>query len=125
MMLIQTQHVFSILTGRDSEWTAQRRQAEVISWREAAHFHWKHTVIGIVIGAITAFLLSPTLLAWLSPTVAGTGAGHSAVESQRQRSSRTMAVTPRVCCEFLKNARRPTCCSRRDELIHAAEPMPS
>jgi membrane glycosyltransferase len=70
MMLIQTQHVFDILTGSDSDWVAQRRQAAVLSWRDAWHFHWKHSLVGIVI-AVVAYLLSPTLLAWLSPAVAG------------------------------------------------------
>ncbi len=70
MMLIQTQHVFDILTGSDSDWIAQRRQAAVLSWRDAWHFHWKHTVAGIVI-AVVAYFLSPTLLAWLSPAVLG------------------------------------------------------
>jgi membrane glycosyltransferase len=70
MMLIQTQHVFDILTGSDSDWVTQRRQAAVLSWRDAWHFHWKHSFVGIVI-AVVAYLLSPTLLAWLSPAVAG------------------------------------------------------
>jgi membrane glycosyltransferase len=70
MMLIQTQHVFDILTGSDSDWVTQRRQAAVMSWREAWHFHWKHTLVGIII-AVVAYLLSPTLLAWLSPAVCG------------------------------------------------------
>jgi|HigsolmetaAR201D_1030396.scaffolds.fasta_scaffold01450_5 membrane glycosyltransferase len=70
MMLIQTQHVFDILTGSDSDWVTQRRQAEELSWRDAWHFHWKHTFVGLVI-AVVAYLLSPTLLAWLSPAVAG------------------------------------------------------
>ena len=33
-------------------------------------FHWPHLVIGIVIGVI-AFLISPTLFLWLTPTLAG------------------------------------------------------
>jgi membrane glycosyltransferase len=70
MMLIQTQHVFDILTGSDSDWVTQRRQAAVLSWKDAWHFHWKHSAVGIVI-AVVAYLLSPTLLAWLSPAVAG------------------------------------------------------
>jgi membrane glycosyltransferase len=70
MMLIQTQHVFDILTGSDSDWVTQRRQAAVLSWRDAWHFHWKHSFVGIVI-AVVAYLLSPTLLAWLSPAIAG------------------------------------------------------
>jgi membrane glycosyltransferase len=70
MMLIQTQHVYEILRGKDSDWGSQRRDADVTSWREAWHYHWKHTLIGIATG-IVAYLLSPELLAWLIPAVLG------------------------------------------------------
>jgi len=70
MMLVQTQHIIEIFTGRDSGWTAQRRHAHMTSWSEAWNFHWPHLVMGFVIGGI-AFLISPTLLAWLTPTLAG------------------------------------------------------
>jgi membrane glycosyltransferase len=70
MMLVQTQHIIEILTGRDSGWNAQRRHAHMTTWKEAWNFHWPHLVIGIVIGLI-ASLISPTLLAWLTPTLAG------------------------------------------------------
>ena len=32
--------------------------------------HWVHVVIGVVTGVV-AYLISPTLLAWLTPTLAG------------------------------------------------------
>lgn len=70
MMLIQTQHVFDILRGSDSDWGSQRRDSDNTSWREAWHHHWKHTLIGIATG-IVAYLLSPELLAWLIPAVLG------------------------------------------------------
>lgn len=70
MMLIQTQHVFDILRGRDSDWGSQRRHAAATSWREAWRHHWEHMLIGIVTG-IVAYLLSPQLLAWLIPTLLG------------------------------------------------------
>lgn len=70
MMLVQTQHVVSILTGRDSGWGPQRRHAALTAWNEACSVHWSHAAIGVVFGGI-AYLLSPTLLAWLSPTLAG------------------------------------------------------
>jgi membrane glycosyltransferase len=70
MMLVQTQHIIEIMTGRDSGWNAQRRHSHMTTWSEAWNFHWPHLVIGIVIGLI-AFLISPTLLAWLTPTLAG------------------------------------------------------
>lgn len=70
MMLVQTQHIIEILTGRDSGWNAQRRHAHMTTWQEAWNFHWPHLVMGIVIGTI-AFLISPTLFLWLTPTLAG------------------------------------------------------
>jgi membrane glycosyltransferase len=123
MMLIQTEHVFSILTGRDSEWVAQRRQAEVISWRESAHFHWKHMVIGILLG-ITAFLLSPTLLAWLSPTVAGLVLAIPL--SKASGSVRLGQWFSNVGLLRIPEERAaPDLVRRRDEIVHNAEPMPT
>jgi membrane glycosyltransferase len=123
MMIIQTEHVFSILTGRDSEWITQRRQAEVISWREASHFHWKHTLIGIATGAI-AYVLSPTLLAWLSPTVAGLVL--SIPLSKVSGSVRTGQLLGRLGLLRIPEERSPPdLLRRRDEIIHNAEPMPT
>jgi membrane glycosyltransferase len=70
MMLVQTHHVIDILTGRDSGWNAQRRSAWMTAWNEAAKVHWSHLIAGIVIGVI-AYLISPDLFLWMSPTIAG------------------------------------------------------
>jgi membrane glycosyltransferase len=123
MMVIQTEHVFSILTGRDSDWGSQRRQAEVISWREATHYHWKHTLIGVVT-AVVAFLLSPTLLAWLTPTVAGLMlAIPLSKASGSVRAGEFFARLGLLRIPEEKNV--PDLLRRRDELVHAAEPLPA
>jgi membrane glycosyltransferase len=70
MMVVQTQHVIEILTGRDSGWNAQRRRTDATAWVEAARIHWVHGVIGVLTGVI-AYLISPTLFLWLTPTLAG------------------------------------------------------
>lgn len=70
MMLVQTQHVIEIFTGRDSGWNAQRRRTDSTAWSESARIHWVHVAIGVLTG-IVAYLISPTLLAWLTPTLAG------------------------------------------------------
>lgn len=70
MMLVQTHHVLHILTGRDSGWNPQRRHALRTEWAEAWRVHWPHLAIGVLIGVV-AWFISPTLLAWLSPTLAG------------------------------------------------------
>lgn len=123
MMLVQTQHVISIFTGSDSEWTTQRRQAEVISWREAAHFHWKHTVVGVLTG-VTAFLISPTLLAWLSPTVGGLILAIPL--SKASGSVRMGQLLYRLGLLRIPEERTlPELMRRRDELVHSAEPTPA
>ncbi len=68
MMLLQTNHVLEILTGRDSGWNSQRRHTSMTAWSEAWSVHWPHLIMGILMGVI-AYLISPTLLAWLSPTL--------------------------------------------------------
>lgn len=122
MMLIQTQHVFDILTGSDSDWIAQRRQAAVLAWRDAWHFHWKHTLVGIVI-AVVAYLLSPTLLAWLSPAVLGLVL---AVPLSRASGSVAIGRALRRLAIFRipeETAAHPIIV-RRNELVAAAPPSP-
>lgn len=123
MMLIQTRHVIDILTGSDSDWVTQRRQAEVISWREAAHFHWKHTLIGLVT-AVLAFFLSPTLLAWLSPALIGLALAIPL--SKISGSVRAGQALARLGLFRIPEERSPPdVMQRRDELIHNAEPLPA
>lgn len=122
MMLVQTQHVVSIITGRDSGWGPQRRHAAMTGWREAWSVHWPHVVIGSTFGVI-AYLLSPTLLAWLSPTLAGlllaiplskisgsAGAG-------RVLGGLALLRTP-------EEHHVPDLMRRRDELVQVATPAP-
>jgi membrane glycosyltransferase len=123
MMLVQTQHVFEILTGRDSGWGRQRRSAESCSWGEAWRLHWKHMLFGIVIGII-AYLLSPTLLAWLSPTLAGLVL---AVPLSKASSSVTLG---RLLGRFglfrtPEESETPVLLRRRDELERSIEKPPA
>jgi membrane glycosyltransferase len=122
MMLIQTQHVFDILTGSDSDWIAQRRQAAVLAWRDAWHYHWKHTVVGIVI-AVVAYLLSPTLLAWLSPAVLGMVL---AIPLSRASGSVALGQALRKLAIFRipEEAAPHPIIVRRNEIVAAAPPPP-
>jgi membrane glycosyltransferase len=70
MMVLQTGIVLSIFLGFDSGWKAQRRDDGHMSWGELAHRHRWHELSGVLL-AIAAFLVSPAMLAWLSPAVAG------------------------------------------------------
>ena len=123
MMIVQTQHVISIVTGSDSEWTTQRRQAEVMSWREATHFHWKHTLVGLVTG-VTAYLLSPTLLAWLSPTVAGMVLAIPLSKASGSVSAGQWLARLHL-LRIPEEHNVPELMRRRDEIAHDAEPSPT
>ncbi|MEQ8966968.1 MAG: glucans biosynthesis glucosyltransferase MdoH [Azospirillaceae bacterium] len=70
LMLFQTAFVAQILTGRAVGWTTQRRDDGKVGWGEALRHHGGHTLFGAAVGAL-AWWLSPVLLAWLSPLVAG------------------------------------------------------
>lgn len=123
MMLIQTHHVIHIFTGSDSDWVTQRRQAEVIGWRDAWHFHWRHTAVGLLIATI-AFFLSPTLLAWLSPAIAGLvlaiplSKASAGVRVGRWLARMGLLRTP-------EETQPPDIMSRRDALVRMAEPLQS
>jgi len=69
-MMLQSRHVFEILTGRDAGWQTQRRNEGTVTWAEAWRFHRGHTLAGIVMSALFA-ALAPELLWWLSPVLAG------------------------------------------------------
>jgi membrane glycosyltransferase len=68
LMVIQTGLVFSILSGSDRGWSAQRREAG--SQRLASLFrdHRGHMASGAALGAV-AWFVAPTLLLWLSPAI--------------------------------------------------------
>jgi membrane glycosyltransferase len=70
MMLIQSGSVFNILLGRDAGWQPQRRDDGSIPLKDIVRRHRGHVVLGIFT-AISAFLISPSLFAWMSPTILG------------------------------------------------------
>ncbi|MBO1078996.1 glucans biosynthesis glucosyltransferase MdoH [Roseomonas haemaphysalidis] len=69
-MLTQSYDVVSILMGRDSGWSAQRRDDGSMPLGQIARLYWRHTVFGLVFGGI-AWLVSPYLALWMSPVVLG------------------------------------------------------
>jgi membrane glycosyltransferase len=60
----------SILMGRDSGWSAQRRDDGSMPFGQIVKLYWRHTVFGLVFGGI-AWLVSPYLALWMSPVVLG------------------------------------------------------
>jgi membrane glycosyltransferase len=70
MMLIQSGSVAQILSGRDTGWNPQRRDDGSIPFRSIARRHRSHALLG-VITLFAAALISPSLIVWMSPTIAG------------------------------------------------------
>ncbi len=70
MMLVQSGSVMQILFGRDTGWSPQRRDDGSIPFHDIVRRHRSH----MSLGAVTLFaglLISPSLVAWMSPTIAG------------------------------------------------------
>ncbi len=70
MMLIQSGSVLQILSGRDTGWNPQRRDDGSIPFASIVRRHRSHTVLGFVT-LFAAGVLSPSLVIWMSPTIAG------------------------------------------------------
>lgn len=70
MMLIQSGSVLQILSGRDTGWNPQRRDDGSIPFSSIVRRHRSHAVLG-AITLFAAALISPSLVLWMSPTIAG------------------------------------------------------
>jgi membrane glycosyltransferase len=70
MMLIQSGAVFQIVAGRDTGWRPQRRDDGSIPLGDIIRRHRSHVALGLLTG-ISAFLIAPSLFAWMSPTILG------------------------------------------------------
>ncbi|WP_413987829.1 glucans biosynthesis glucosyltransferase MdoH [Labrys okinawensis] len=70
MMLIQSGSVFEILVGRDSGWKPQRRDDGSIPFGDIVKRHRSHTILGLFAG-VAAYIISPYLFTWMSPTIIG------------------------------------------------------
>jgi membrane glycosyltransferase len=70
MMLIQTGHVVHFVFGFDTGWNPQRRDDGSIPFLAIVRRHRSHVVFGILT-LISGLLISPSLVAWMSPTIAG------------------------------------------------------
>lgn len=70
MMLVQTGHVMHILFGFDTGWNPQRRDDGSVPFRDIVRKHRSHMLLGVV-SLIAGGLISPSLVAWMSPTIAG------------------------------------------------------
>ena len=70
MMLIQTGHVVHFVFGFDTGWDPQRRDDGSIPLMAIVRRHRSHVLFG-VLTLISGLLISPSLVAWMSPTIAG------------------------------------------------------
>jgi membrane glycosyltransferase len=70
MMLIQTGHVVRIVFGFDTGWDPQRRDDGSVPFAAIVRRHRSHTALG-VLSLVAGMLISPSLVAWMSPTIAG------------------------------------------------------
>jgi membrane glycosyltransferase len=70
MMLIQTGHVAHFLFGFDTGWNPQRRDDGSVSFKAIVRRHRSHVAMGLLTLA-AGLLISPSLVAWMSPTILG------------------------------------------------------
>jgi membrane glycosyltransferase len=70
MMLMQSGAVAQILSGRDTGWNPQRRDDGSIPFSVIVRRHSAHTALGLIT-LFAAGLISPSLVIWMSPTIAG------------------------------------------------------
>ena len=70
MMLVQSGSVFQILAGRATGWNPQRRDDGSIPFSAIVQRHRWHTALGVVT-LVTGAAIAPSLVAWMSPTIAG------------------------------------------------------
>jgi membrane glycosyltransferase len=69
LMLAQTRALIEIALGRDCGWTAQRRTASALTYKDARQVFGWQTVTGAVL--IVLFSPFPGLLIWTSPILLG------------------------------------------------------
>jgi len=70
LMLTQTRAIFEILTGKDSGWSAQRRDGDAHELSSLLQFHAGHLATGIGL-TIVCLLASTYVAAWMGPIIVG------------------------------------------------------
>lgn len=121
MMLLQSRQIYEIFRGRDSGWATQRRDGET-SWAEAWRYHRWHTGIGLLLGA-SAWLISPILLAWLSPILVGLIL--SVPLSKLSGSTAAGSILGHLCLlRIPEDVQPPAVLTRRNQLVASANPLP-
>src|SRR5450631_3788061 len=122
LMMVQSRHVFEVFMGRDSGWKPQRRDSGSTSWSDAWEFHKRHMLLSCMTAAVV-YVLSPSLLAWLSPALLGL---FLAVPLSRASGSEAFgrALSRIALLRTPEEAEEPALVSRRKELIAQACDLP-
>jgi len=122
LMLVQSRHVFEVFMGRDSGWKPQRRGGTGTSWRDAWDYHKRHLLLSCMTSVIV-YLLSPSLLLWVSPALLGL---FLSVPLSRASGSEVLGTTlSRVALlRTPEELDEPALVKRRNELIAHAAPLP-
>lgn len=69
VMVTQIGMLIGLLRGRPSGWATQRRDVNMLQWKEAFACYRPHMLTGMVLAAICA--LVPSMVLWLFPVVTG------------------------------------------------------
>ena len=122
LMLVQSRHVFEVFMGRDSGWKPQRRDGGGTSWGDAWSFHKRHLLLSCMTAAVV-YVLSPSLLAWVSPALLGL---FLAVPLSRASGSESLgkALSRIALLRTPEELDQPALVTRRKALIAAAPPLP-
>jgi len=70
VMYLQSRGVAEVLAGKDSGWDAQQRDDGKISWIALIKGYGGLSLFGLAAG-IVAYVVSPSLAAWMAPVVIG------------------------------------------------------
>ena len=122
LMMVQSRHVFEVFMGRDSGWKPQRRDSGATSWSDAWEFHKRHMLLSCMTAAVV-YVLSPSLLAWLSPALLGL---FLAVPLSRASGSEALgrALSRIALLRTPEEVEQPALIARRRDLIAQAHGLP-
>jgi membrane glycosyltransferase len=123
LMLVQCRHVLEVFLGRDSGWKPQRRDGGGTSWADAWFFHNRHLLTSCMT-AVILYLLSPPLLAWVSPALLGL---FLSVPLSRASGSEWLGslLARFALLRTPEEYEQPALVGRRAQLIAEARPLPA
>ncbi|CAN5164512.1 hypothetical protein BH09PSE1_BH09PSE1_08920 [soil metagenome] len=96
VLLAQTRAVLQILSGRDSGWSAQRRNADRLSLGDALRIHRVETAFGLSL-TVMSLAFEPTAFIWAAaPAIALTFAFVISAWTTRNADTMTLLSTPEM-----------------------------